>query len=128
MIVLTSIASIAVFINALWVFGVVRVSSDVLVSTRETVAVMRDDTLDDAAREKAVRRASLRLLGAFMSILVRSALAFAASLLPIWLATLAGFVRTEEVFRYLARWDVILISSVIITVGYLVWIRIRPSR
>ena len=128
MIVLTSIVSIAVFISALWVFGVVRVSSDALVSTREAVAVMRDESLDDAAREKAVRRASLRLLGAFLSILVRSALAFAASLLPIWLAARTGIVRTEEVFRYLARWDVILTSSVILTVGYVIWIRIRPSR
>lgn len=128
MIVLTAIASIAVFINALWVFGVVQVSSGVLVSTKDAVAVMRDESLDDTVREKAVRRASLQLLGAFMSILLRSALAFAASFLPIWLATLAGLVKTEEIFQYLARWDVILISSIIIAIGYFIWIRIRPSR
>lgn len=128
MIVITAVASIAVFLGALWLFGVVRISSGALLSTRDAVAVMRDESLDDAAREKAVRRASLRLLGVFMSILLRSALALAVSLLPIGLAALAGHVEPAEVFHYLSRWDVILLSSVTITVGYLIWIRIRRFR
>jgi hypothetical protein len=122
-IAVTAVVSIAVFIGALWMFGVVRLGYGVLASTKDAVAVMVDESLDDAVREKAVRRAALQLLGVFMSILLRSALAFAASILPIWLAVLAGLVKTDEVFRYLARWDVILISSIVITIIYYLWIQ-----
>lgn len=65
MISATELASIAFFIGALWVFGIARAGAGVLMSARGAVAVMYDKGLDDAAREKAVRRASIQLTGAF---------------------------------------------------------------
>ena len=127
MIVMTTIASIAVFLSTLWAFGVVRTCSGVIASTRNAVAVMLDESLDDTVREKEARRTSLCLLRAFLSILLRSGLALVLSFLPIGLSALAGFVKIDEVFRYLSRRDVILISSVITTVGYWMWTQIRTS-
>lgn len=128
MIAATVLASIGFFIGALWVFGIARVGAGVLVIAKGAVAAMHDKSLDDEVREKAVQRASIQLIGAFFSILVRSALAFLASFLPIWIASLAGLATIEDVLRYLSRWDVIVIASVVITAGYVIWMRLWPSR
>ena len=34
----------------------------------------------------------------------------------------------EDVLRYLSRWDVIVIASVVVTAGYVIWMRLWPSR
>lgn len=127
MIIITAIASIGAFICALQIFGVIRVATGVLVSLQGAVAVMRDDSLDDEMREKELRHASLQLFGAFFSILIRCALTFLASILPIWLASLMDFAEIEDVISFLCRWDVIVISTVLIIAGYRIWIRLRPS-
>ncbi len=123
-----SIVSIVVFIGALWGSDVARVGAGALTTTQGAIAAMRDESLNDEAREKAVQRASLQLMGAFASILVRGGLTLMVSILPLWLASLAGLAEIEEVMHYLSRWDVIIIASVVITVGYVVWMRPWPSR
>jgi hypothetical protein len=100
----------------------------VLATAQGAVAAMRDESLDDEAREKVVQRASIQLMGAFASILVRGALTFLASILPIWLGSLAGLAEIEEVMDYLSRCDVILIASVVITAGFVIWMRLWRSR
>ncbi len=120
MIVATAAASIGMLIVALWLSGVVPSSTSALAIARGALGAMRDAGLDDAAREKAVQRASLRLLGTFLSILVRGAVAIGASLLPIWLANVTGLAASDQVFEFLSRWDVIVIASIVIVLGYVV--------
>jgi hypothetical protein len=124
----TALASIGIFVGALWVFRVARVGAGVLAIARHAVAAMRDENLDDRAREKTVQRASIQLIGAFVSILVRGALAFLVSFLPIWLASLTGLASAEDVFRYLSRWDVIVIASIVVIAGYVIRMRLWPTR
>lgn len=128
MIAATALASIGFFIGAFWVFGITRVGAGVLVIATGAIAAMRDKRLDDEVREKTVQRASIQLIGAFFSILIRSALAFLASFLPIWIASLAGLATIEDVLRYLSRWDVIVIASTVVIAGYVIWMRLWPSR
>ncbi len=124
----TALASIGFFIGAFGVFGIARVGAGVLVIAKGAIGAMRDKRLDDEVREKTVQRASIQLIGAFFSILVRSALAFLASFLPIWIASLAGLATIEDVLRYLSRWDVIVIASTVVIAGYVIWMRLWPSR
>jgi hypothetical protein len=127
-IVTTAAATIAVFVVALWLFRVVPASANALTIARGALGAMRDATLDDAARETAVQRASLRLLRTFVSILLRGTLAVGASLLPIWAADTAGLAASAEVIDFLSRWDVIAITSMVIVLGYLVRTRLwAPS-
>lgn len=126
MILATAVISICVFICALLLFGVVRVATGVLVTTQEAVTVLRNDSLDDRTREKELQRTALKLLGAFISILIRSILTILFSLVPIWLASLMGLVKIEDVTRYMSRWDVIVITTLLIVAGYVIWIRLRP--
>jgi len=127
MITATAILSIGVFICALRLFGVVRVAASALVTAQEAVTTLRDSSLDDRTREKELQHAALQLFGTFISILIRSMLTFLASLVPIWLASLMGLVKIEDVTRYLSRWDVILTTMVLIVAGYVIWIRLWPS-
>jgi hypothetical protein len=123
----TAVASIAFFAAALWFSGVVRVAAGVLATTHRAVAVMRDGSLDDMAREQAIRRASMKLMADLASILVRGAFSLAASLLPIWLGEATALADADAVFAFLARWDVILVASGVMVVGYLARIRLWPS-
>lgn len=124
MIVATAAAAICAFLIAFHYFRVVPIAARALAITREAWGVMRDPAFDDAARERAVRAASLRLFGTFFSILARGLLALAVSLLPIWLADASGLAARERTIDFLSRWDVILISSVVIVLGYIVQARL----
>jgi len=52
--VATAALSLGIFAIALRLSGIVGVSADVLSTTRNTVAIIRDSTLDDTTRESAV--------------------------------------------------------------------------
>lgn len=127
MIALTAISSVIVFVFALWISGLVQSGNRVLATVRDSVAIMRDAGLDDERRERKLQKASLQLFSAFFSILIRSALVFLFSLLPILISSLLGLAEIEDVIRYLARWDFIVITTVIIGVCYAGWTRLRPS-
>lgn len=128
MTVALAIASIAAFAFALWVSGVARVGADALSTAQRALAVLRDSTLDDTSREKAVQQASLRLMGAFASLLLRGAAVLCAAALPIWLGSLAGLADSGTVVRYLSSWPVILVSSLALTAAFLLWSRRWLSR
>jgi hypothetical protein len=125
MIAAIAIVSIGVFICGLKLFGVFRVAGKAIATAQEAITTLRDKSLDDQTREKKLQRASLQLLGAFISILIRSILTLLSSLVPIWLASFTGLARIEDVISYLSRWDVITISTVFMIAGYFVWIRLR---
>lgn len=128
MIIPTALASIAAFLGALWFLDVVRVAADALAVARGALTTIHDQNLDDAARERAARRASRQLIAAFASLLARGAAAVAAALLPVWLADWAGLAPYRQVIEFLSRWEVISISTGVIICGYVVGIRLRPSR
>ena len=124
MIAASGIASIVLFLIALWLLRLVPVASGAIATAQGAMAAMRDPALDDAAREKAVQAASLRLMGSFASIVVRGALSLGVSLLPIWLADVTGLASGAAVIDFLSRWDVIIIASVVIVAGYVVRIKL----
>lgn len=127
MIALTAISSVIVFILTLWISGLAQAGYRVLATVRDSVAIMRDASIDDERREKKLQQSSLQLFRAFFSILIRSALVFLLSLLPIFISSLLGLAEIEDVIRYLSRWDFIIITTVIICACYAVWTRLRPS-
>jgi len=128
MIAATAILSIGAFLIAFWRLRVAEIAAGVLVTARDALATMRDEALDDRQRERAVQQASIRLMGAFVSILLRSLLALLAALLPIWAVALTGLAPQDAVVSYLSRWDVIAVATLVILAGFVVWTRLRPAR
>lgn len=77
------------------------------------VTVMFDSSLDDDAKERAVRAAGLSLLTGAWKVGWRFALALACVALPILLADFLGLVPRAESFGVLMRIDFIVIISVL---------------
>ena len=128
MILATAAASMLVFMAALWLCGIVRTGAEALSTAREAVAVLADEAIGEAAREEHIQRAALRLLGATFSILGRTLVAALASAVPIVLADWAGLASTADLIGFLARWDVILAATILMSAGYLVWVKVWRFR
>lgn len=126
MIPVAAFAAVAVFAVALSRLGVVKAASGAVAISRDTMGVMRDPHLDDRARENAVQRASLRLMGACFSILYRSILAVLLSLAPVWVFSALGLLTFAQVLEFLSRWDVIVIVTVVMLAGYGISKRLWP--
>lgn len=60
------------------------------------VAVMRAVDVREEDKERAIRRATLRMGGAFLDILARSAAALSAPAALIWAGIAAGFYSSAE--------------------------------
>ncbi len=118
MIVVVAVFSIATFIIALWLFRIVPLGTKAVLVSKDAVSTIWNNDHDDMAREKATQKASIMLMGILFSILYRSVLTLAASLLPIWLADWLGWAKSEEVTAFLFRFDVISISSVVLMIVY----------
>ena len=127
MIVLVALLSVAAFLVAFSLSGIVRVALSAVEIARDAVGMMCDDALDDDAREAAVQAASLRLLGVFLSLAVRSVLVLLVSVAPIWGAEQAGVAEGEDVIGLLSRWDVILGSTIAICTLYMLKVRLWPQ-
>ena len=110
--------SVALFMLAFWKLDVVASARSAMTIMQSALDAMRDPSLNDLAREKAVQAASLKLIREAFSILVRSALALAAAFIPLVLADQFGLAPLSETLAYLARWDVIVVVSI---AALLIW-------
>jgi hypothetical protein len=119
-----AVLAISTFLAVLWRLRVVAVASDVLSTTSGAVAVLHDATADDRMREQAMRRASLRLIRHFGSLLMRASVSLAASGVPIVVAAACGLAPARDVVAFLERWQTGLIAFSLALAGYLV--RTRP--
>jgi hypothetical protein len=126
-IVLVAFVSVLLLAVALDRVGVVRIATAAMGTAQGAVGVMQDSSLDDRAREQAMQRASIRLLGHLVSIVVRAAIALVVSLIPIAIADRSGLASATSVIAFLSRLDVIAIASVAVIGGYLIRIRLWPS-
>lgn len=119
--------SIGIFTVGLFALGIVKAGRDALTVSNDAFGVMKDEGLTDEEREKLVQKASLKLAGACVSIAARFAAALVLAFVPIGIFHLTGIVSMEESFRYLSRWDVIVVSSIIVTIGFFAWHRLKTS-
>jgi hypothetical protein len=128
MIILVALLSIFFFLVSFWWLKITRVGTQAIKTAQSAMETMRDKSLDDEAREKAIQGASIKLFTAFFSILIRSAAALAISFLPIYLAHWTGLATIDAVIGFLSRWDVIVIVSAVILGGYFILGRSKPYR
>jgi hypothetical protein len=124
MTVWVALLAVAVFLAAFRLSGIVRAALSAVEIARHSVRIMRDDSLDDGARETAVQAACLGLVGVFVSIAMRTLLVLLVSLALIWAAEQAGIAQSEAVVALLSRWDVILASTMAIWALYMLKVRL----
>ncbi len=110
--------SVAAFLAAFWLVKVLPAAVGAIAVFRHAMSALRDASLSDDDRERIMQKGSVQLLRAFAAIVIRSAVALAAALLPVVVADWLGLATSAEVFRFLTRLDVIAVAAIATTIGY----------
>jgi len=117
-------SSIGVFLIAFWLAGVVSSAKSAIATTRGAMRAMRDPDLDELARERTVQTAAIRLVVASGSLILRNLVALIAAFVPILAADWAGTAPQAAMLAFMGRWDVILIATVVVALGFMVGARV----
>jgi hypothetical protein len=115
------------FMVACYALRIVPVARRLLVVAGQSIATMRDPTLDDDTKERAARQAAVALFRAFLSITLRSLIAVLASATVIYAADLSGLVPATVAIDLLESWEFIIATTVALTAAYFVLARRFPS-
>jgi hypothetical protein len=118
-----AILSVAIFLVALWSLRIIGIAAKALEISRHAVRTIRDPDLSDEDKERILQKASVALLGGFLSITLRTAAAIGTSLLPMLAFDVAGLASFWVVVEILASWEAIILFSVSLTLVCLVWRR-----
>jgi hypothetical protein len=108
------LATIATFVAAFHVSGLVARALAALTVARETMGVIADKTLDDEKKEPLVQRAAIRLFGQFGLITATSIVVLAVPGLVMWGSDLIGLAAFAAVSDFLLNWEVIIGATVVI--------------
>ena len=127
MVAIVAVVSIAVFLVAFSVLHIVAKCKSAINVAQGAVDTIKNPALTDLDREKFVQKASVTLIGLFVSILIRSSVSLVIAAVPIWTAAEFELARSEEVIGFLSRWDVILLSSLIIVIMLALWHRLKNT-
>ena len=114
------------FMVACYALRIIAVARRVLRVARQSLATIRDPALDDEAKEKAAQRGAVALFGGFLSITLRSLVAVLASSAVLIAADLTGVVPAAATIDVLGSWEFIAATTVALTAGYVVGVRIFP--
>jgi hypothetical protein len=117
---MAAVLATACFGIGLRLLGVVAAGRKVIATSRVAANCIRDPTISDLEKEKVVQKASLSLMGGFLSIVVRGAGALVVSVLPLLAFDAVGLVRVSTVTRLLATWQGILLGSVGMLLAYFI--------
>ena len=109
-----------VFAVALDRFGLSRIGSEALETSRRSTALLGDGTLSDDEKEKAIRAASASLFGSFLAIGVRSAAALGLSLLVLLIFQITGLAPFDSVTNWLIEWEGIVLVSIVVVAWFLI--------
>ena len=94
------IASCLLLGFAFYLLSIARLTGTMVAQLRSSFAVLVDSSLDDEAKEKAIRRQSIKVLGTTTRLSLGLAAVFAAAYLPIYLADRTGRIDQYEFVAY----------------------------
>lgn len=124
--ILIAASSIGGFLLAFWLAGVVPAAKSAIATTQGALQALRDPDLDELTREHTVQTAAIRLVVASGSLILRNLVALTTAFVPIFAADWAQIAPQADMIAFMGRWDVILIATVVVTLGVVVVVRIWP--
>lgn len=111
---LAGVLGILAFSMALERLGIEAVASKALDTSRKATRTLRDPGLDDRQKERAMRGASVSLMGSFLALGIRGVLAVCASVLTVALFHFLGLAAFTSVVAWLATWPAVILASVLV--------------
>lgn len=91
------------------------------------IAVFKDPQLDDDAKERMARQASLSLFRKAFDIVLKAALTLASAIAPFWAADALNLAPWQETIAFASRWDVLIVTTVVMIGAWLAWRRTRKK-
>lgn len=123
-----AIASILFFLVAFWAAKVASAASAAVGIAVRAMKTLASDELDDETKERASRKAAIDLLRCALSIAARFSVSIVGAGIPILAADALNLADANDTIAYLSRLDVIVVSSIVLTVVFLVGRRIWPTK
>ena len=122
-VLVVGLAAVVAFVAAFHVSGlVVRVRAAVA-EMREAVTILADKNLDDEAKERLIRRGTLRLFGQSALLALTTILVLAALGAVVWIGHLIGLAPFAATADLLLSWRVIVGGTV--AVAAIFWLARR---
>jgi hypothetical protein len=106
------------FVVLVKVFGLLGKCSEVLDLARTSLAVLRNPSLDDDAKESALQSIAVKLFALFLLLTAGAALALVLPAGLIWVLDLLHVVSLRAVLELTLSWQFLLASTV---VGVIAW-------
>ena len=115
MVMLIYCLAVLFFCLAFYFTKVIKTCNQIIDISRQSVATITDKNLDDAAKEKATQAAAINMLKNGFSLLAKLMITLGLTVLPLWLADVAGLATSSETSKFAMRLDVLLITTIIVT-------------
>jgi len=106
------------FVALVRIFGLVRKCNEVLDLARASLAVMRNPSLDDSHKERALQSHATRLFSLFLLLTAGAGLALALPAGMIWILDALEVVSLRAVLEVTLSWQFLLGSTL---VGVAAW-------
>lgn len=94
----------------------------------EASRAIRDPALDDDAKERIARQSSGQLLKQGVLIVLKAAAVLLATAAPFWIADVLAVTPLEESIAFASRWDVLVITTVVMLLAWFAWRRLGAGR
>lgn len=88
-------------------------------------ATLRDGSLDDLAKEKAVQRSALEMVKQTVQLAVKLLVILLVTAFPVWLAVTLGWIGMDRFAQFALRIDVLLITTALMVAAVFTWRRKR---
>jgi len=111
------------FMIALRFLGIISTAAGVIENARAAFRLVGDREVSDADKERLLQKASVSMMGSFISMTLRSIAAITASLLPLFVFDLTGLARFSTVTHLLATWQGVVLTGVVMASVQLVKVR-----
>ena len=101
------LASTALFCYALARTNLIGLSWTIVAETNTAVGVLRDDRLDDSAREAAAQKFAIRMFRLFGRMALLSVLVCAPALVLLWVFIVSGATDEDAIWNTALSWPFI---------------------
>lgn len=89
--------------------------TQIIVIAQQAMTTITDVNLNDAAKEKATQAAAINMLRNSFLLLIKFVIIISVTVLPLWLADMAGMAKFSETSKFALRLDVLLITTIVAT-------------
>ena len=110
------VVAVLLFCAGFYFAHFVRTFQRVALAAKTAFSTMRDDSMDDLAKEKTVQRCAIDMVKQAVTLFIKLAVIVLVTAFPVWLANTLNLITFEAFNHFVLRVDVILITTAVMLV------------